>query len=175
MKCKYFLFTALLICMFGFPLIAAAEEKVPDNLLTQDQVIELLKDTENMDAYVKFDDDAYKVYSVFKNKKSVQKDLLKNLPTNKVLYLVTNNEATFKLVSEVVKDLEKSGRTYDDSRYMGGQDDTFTELEKANPDSFRFWFMKITNNNNYYNNDGVRVGVGIFGGRHRGGGIGVGW
>ena len=38
-----------------------------------------------------------KVYPDFKDKKAVRKELLKNLPTNKVLYLLTASEQTFTL------------------------------------------------------------------------------
>ena len=50
---------------------------------------------------------------ILKIKKAVRKELLKNLPTNKVLYLLTASEQTFTLAFDVVKDLEKSGRLYD--------------------------------------------------------------
>ncbi|WP_455653714.1 hypothetical protein, partial [Phascolarctobacterium sp.] len=148
---------------------------VSDKLLTQQQVDELLQDSKNQAAYVKIDEDAYKVYPALKDKKSLRKELLKNLPTNKVLYFLTANEQTFILAFDVIKDLEKSGRLYDNSRYMGGKDDSDAGAETANENIHKFWFMKIPRGSTVYD-DGVNVGIGIGIGRHhRGGGIGIGW
>lgn len=92
-----------------FTAVTWAEEKASaasDKILSQQQVDELLQADDNPAAYVKIDEDAYKVYPDFKDKKAVRKELLKNLPTNKVLYLLTASEQTFTLAFDVVKDLE---------------------------------------------------------------------
>ena len=126
------------------------------------------------DQNVKIDEDAYKVYPDFKDKKAVRKELLKNLPTNKVLYLLTASEQTFTLAFDVVKDLEKSGRLYDNSRYMGGKDDSDAGAENIKANIHKFWFMKIPRGSTVYD-DGVNVGIGIGIGRRHRGGIGIGW
>ena len=113
-------------------------------------------------------------FTDFKDKKAVRKELLKNLPTNKVLYLLTASEQTFTLAFDVVKDLEKSGRLYDNSRYMGGKDDSDAGAENIKANIHKFWFMKIPRGSTVYD-DGVNVGIGIGIGRRHRGGIGIGW
>ncbi len=177
MKRSLLLTIAAIFCLTVFAAGAFAAEKttVSDGLLTQQQVDDRLQDTENAAAYVKIDEDAYKVYPAFKDKKAVRKELLKNLPTNKVLYFFTTSAATFDLAFNVIKDLEKSGRLYDNSRYMGGRDDTDAGAENTSDSIHKFWFMKIPRGSAVYD-DGVNVGIGIgIGRRHRGGGIGIGW
>lgn len=171
------LLLVLLLCS-GIITAFAAEKETPqpatNKLLTEQQVNEALKDKENTSAYVKIDENAYKAYAGFKDKKAVRKELLKNLPTNKVLYFFSTNETTFKLAFDVIKDLEESGRLYDNCRYMGGQDDTDAGAEKVTDGVYKFWFMKIPRGNTSFN-DGVNIGIGIGIGRHHGGGIGIGW
>ena len=127
MKRILYLTLTIMLCLTFFTAVTWAEEKASaasDKILSQQQVDELLQADDNPAAYVKIDEDAYKGYPDFKDKKAVRKELLKNLPTNKVLYLLTASEQTFTLAFDVVKDLEKSGRLYDNSRYMGGKDDS---------------------------------------------------
>lgn len=178
MKRIFYLTLTIMLCLTILTAGAWAAEKAPaasDKLLTQQQVDELLQDSKNPAAYVKLDEDAYKVYPDFKDKKAVRKELLKNLPTNKVLYFFTASEQTFTLAFDVIKDLESSGRLYDNSRYMGGKDDTDAGAKAANENVYKFWFMKIPRGSTVYD-DGVNVGIGIgIGRRHRGGGIGIGW
>ena len=167
MKRILYLTLTIMLCLTFFTAVTWAEEKASaasDKILSQQQVDELLQ------AYVKIDEDAYKVYPDFKDKKAVRKELLKNLPTNKVLYLLTASEQTFTLAFDVVKDLEKSGRLYDNSRYMGGKDDSDAGAENIKANIHKFWFMKIPRGSTVYD-DGVNVGIGR---RHRGG-IGIGW
>ena len=87
-----------------------------------------------------------------------------------MLYLLTASEQSFTLAFDVVKDLEKSGRLYDNSRYMGGKDDSDAGAENIKANIHKFWFMKIPRGSTVYD-DGVNVGIGR---RHRGG-IGIGW
>ena len=115
MKRILYLTLTIMLCLTFFTAVTWAEEKAS---AASQQVDELLQADDNPAAYVKIDEDAYKVYPDFKDKKAVRKELLKNLPTNKVLYLLTASEQTFTLAFDVVKDLEKSGRLYDNSRYM---------------------------------------------------------
>lgn len=177
MKRSLLLTITVIFCLITFAAgaLAAEQSNTSDKLLTQQQVDERLQDTESTAAYVKIDEDAYKVYPAFKDKKSVRKELLKNLPTNKVLYFFTTSTATFDQAFDVIKDLEKSGRLYDNSRYMGGRDDTDAGAENTSAGIHKFWFMKIPRGSAVYE-DGVNVGIGIGIGRHhRGGGIGIGW
>ena len=187
MKRILYLTLTIMLCLTFFTAVTWAEEKASaasDKILSQQQVDELLQADDNPAAYVKIDEDAYKVYPDFKDKKAVRKELLKNLPTNKVLYLLTASEQTFTLAFDVVKDLEKSGRLYDNSRYMGGKDDSDAGAENIKANIHKFWFMKIPRGSTVYD-DGVNVGIGIgIGRRHRGGigigrrhrgGIGIGW
>ena len=169
MKRILYLTLTIMLCLTFFTAVTWAEEKASaasDKILSQQQVDELLQADDNPAAYVKIDEDAYKVYPDFKDKKAVRKELLKNLPTNKVLYLLTASEQTFTLAFDVVKDLEKSGRLYDNSRYMGGKDDSDTGAENIKANIHKFWFMKIPRGSTVYD-DGVNVGIGI--------GIGIGW
>lgn len=178
MKHILYLTFTIIFALTIFTAGAWAAEKssaVSNKLLTQQQVDELLQDSKNQAAYVKIDEDAYKVYPALKDKKSLRKELLKNLPTNKVLYFLTASEQTFTLAFDVIKDLEKSGRLYDNSRYMGGKDDSDAGAKTANENIHKFWFMKIPRGSTVYD-DGVNVGIGIGIGRHhRGSGIGIGW
>lgn len=178
MKRIFTITITLLLCLAYLPggVFATENKSLPtsDKIFSQQQVDEFLKDADNKAAYVKIDEDAYKIYPVFKNKKAVRTELLKNLPTNKVLYFLTNSEESFNMAFGVIKDLEKSGRLYDNSRYMGGRDDTDAGAEKPVA-VHKFWFMKIPRGSTVYD-DGVNVGIGIgIGRRHRGGGIGIGW
>lgn len=174
MKRFLFSFLVLLLCFTTITAFAAEKKSSEtDKLLTKNQVMEALKDLENTSAYVQIDDNAFKVYPAFTDKKAVRKQLLKNLPTNKVLYFISNNEDTFYLAFSEIKDLETSGRLYDNCRYMGGVDETNSEIEKETPGK-RFWFMKIPRGSTAYN-DGVNVGIGIGIGRWHRGGIGIGW
>lgn len=172
MKRILYLTLTIMLCLTFFTAVTWAEEKASaasDKILSQQQVDELLQADDNPAAYVKIDEDAYKVYPDFKDKKAVRKELLKNLPTNKVLYLLTASEQTFTLAFDVVKDLEKSGRLYDNSRYMGGKDDSDAGAENIKANIHKFWFMKIPRGSTVYD-DGVNVGIGIgIGRRHRGG------
>ena len=177
MKRILYLTLTIMLCLTFFTAVTWAEEKASaasDKILSQQQVDELLQADDNPAAYVKIDEDAYKVYPDFKNKKAVRKELLKNLPTNKVLYLLTASEQTFTLAFDVVKDLEKSGRLYDNSRYMGGKDDSDAGAENIKANIHKFWFMKIPRGSTVYD-DGVNVGIGIGIGRRHRGGIGIGW
>lgn len=177
MKRILYLTLTIMLCLTFFTAVTWAEEKVSsasDKILSQQQVDELLQADDNPAAYVKIDEDAYKVYPDFKDKKAVRKELLKNLPTNKVLYLLTASEQTFTLAFDVVKDLEKSGRLYDNSRYMGGKDDSDAGAENIKANIHKFWFMKIPRGSTVYD-DGVNVGIGIGIGRRHRGGIGIGW
>ena len=172
-----YLTLTIMLCLTFFTAVTWAEEKASaasDKILSQQQVDELLQADDNPAAYVKIDEDAYKVYPDFKDKKAVRKELLKNLPTNKVLYLLTASEQTFTLAFDVVKDLEKSGRLYDNSRYMGGKDDSDAGAENIKANIHKFWFMKIPRGSTVYD-DGVNVGIGIGIGRRHRGGIGIGW
>ena len=167
MKRILYLTLTIMLCLTFFTAVTWAEEKASaasDKILSQQQVDELLQADDNPAAYVKIDEDAYKVYPDFKDKKAVRKELLKNLPTNKVLYLLTASEQTFTLAFDVVKDLEKSGRLYDNSRYMGGKDDSDAGAENIKANIHKFWFMKIPRGSTVYD-DGVNVGIGI----------GIGW
>ena len=167
MKRILYLTLTIMLCLTFFTAVTWAEEKASaasDKILSQQQVDELLQADDNPAAYVKIDEDAYKVYPDFKDKKAVRKELLKNLPTNKVLYLLTASEQTFTLAFDVVKDLEKSGRLYDNSRYMGGKDDSDAGAENIKVNIHKFWFMKIPRGSTVYD-DGVNVGIGI----------GIGW
>jgi hypothetical protein len=177
MKRILYLTLTIMLCLTFFTAVTWAEEKASaasDKILSQQQVDELLQADDNPAAYVKIDEDAYKVYPDFKDKKAVRKELLKNLPTNKVLYLLTASEQTFTLAFDVVKDLEKSGRLYDNSRYMGGKDDSDAGAENIKANIHKFWFMKIPRGSTVYD-DGVNVGIGIGIGRRHRGGIGIGW
>ena len=177
MKRILYLTLTIMLCLTFFTAVTWAEEKASaasDKILSQQQVDELLQADDNPAAYVKIDEDAYKVYPDFKDKKAVRKELLKNLPTNKVLYLLTASEQTFTLAFDVVKDLEKSGRLYDNSRYMGGKDDSDAGAENIKANIHKFWFMKIPRGRTVYD-DGVNVGIGIGIGRRHRGGIGIGW
>ena len=90
MKRILYLTLTIMLCLTFFTVVTWAEEKTSaasDKILSQQQVDELLQADDNPAAYVKIDEDAYKVYPDFKDKKAVRKELLKNLPTNKVLYL----------------------------------------------------------------------------------------
>ena len=163
MKRILYLTLTIMLCLTFFTAVTWAEEKASaasDKILSQQQVDELLQADDNPAAYVKIDEDAYKVYPDFKDKKAVRKELLKNLPTNKVLYLLTASEQTFTLAFDVVKDLEKSGRLYDNSRYMGGKDDSDAGAENIKANIHKFWFMKIPRGSTVYD-DGVNVGIGI--------------
>ena len=145
MKRILYLTLTIMLCLTFFTAVTWAEEKASaasDKILSQQQVDELLQADDNPAAYVKIDEDAYKVYPDFKDKKAVRKELLKNLPTNKVLYLLTASEQTFTLAFDVVKDLEKSGRLYDNSLYMGGKDDSDAGAENIKANIHKFWFMK---------------------------------
>ena len=167
MKRILYLTLTIMLCLTFFTAVTWAEEKASaasDKILSQQQVDELLQADDNPAAYVKIDEDAYKVYPDFKDKKAVRKELLKNLPTNKVLYLLTASEQTFTLAFDVVKDLEKSGRLYDNSRYMGGKDDSDAGAENIKANIHKFWFMKIPRGSTVYD-DGVNVGIGIGIGR----------
>ena len=98
MKRILYLTLTIMLCLTFFTAVTWAEEKASaasDKILSQQQVDELLQADDNPAAYVKIDEDAYKVYPDFKDKKAVRKELLKNLPTNKVLYLLTASEQTF--------------------------------------------------------------------------------
>ena len=100
MKRILYLTLTIMLCLTFFTAVTWAEEKASaasDKILSQQQVDELLQADDNPAAYVKIDEDAYKVYPDFKDKKAVRKELLKNLPTNKVLYLLTASEQTFTL------------------------------------------------------------------------------
>ena len=177
MKRILYLTLTIMLCLTFFTVVTWAEEKTSaasDKILSQQQVDELLQADDNPAAYVKIDEDAYKVYPDFKDKKAVRKELLKKLPTNKVLYLLTASEQTFTLAFDVVKDLEKSGRLYDNSRYMGGKDDSDAGAENIKANIHKFWFMKIPRGSTVYD-DGVNVGIGIGIGRRHRGGIGIGW
>ncbi len=177
MKRILYLTLTIMLCLTFFTAVTWAEEKASaasDKILSQQQVDELLQADDNPAAYVKIDEDAYKVYPDFKDKKAVRKELLKNLPTNKVLYLLTASEQTFTLAFDVVKDLEKSGRLYDNSRYMGGKDDSDAGAENIKANIHKFWFMKIPRGSTVYD-DVVNVGIGIGIGRRHRGGIGIGW
>lgn len=163
MKRILYLTLTIMLCLTFFTAVTWAEEKASaasDKILSQQQVDELLQADDNPAAYVKIDEDAYKVYPDFKDKKAVRKELLKNLPTNKVLYLLTASEQTFTLAFDVVKDLEKSGRLYDNSRYMGGKDDSDAGAENIKANIHKFWFMKIPRGSTVYDDGEMLVSAG---------------
>lgn len=185
MKRLIFLTVAVLFCCLTWTSGAWAADKAAaktdhaaaaEQLLTQKQVEERLQTPDSPVAYVKIDEDAYKVFPDLKDKKTVRKELLKNLPTNKVLYLLTTSEQSFTTAFNVIKELEKSGRLYDNSRYMGGRDDSDAgDGKTADAKILKFWFMKIPRGSAVYDDD-VNIGIGIGIGRHHhGGGIGIGW
>lgn len=83
MKRILYLTFTIIFALTIFTAGAWAAEKtsaVSDKLLTQQQVDELLQDSKNQAAYVKIDEDAYKVYPALKDKNHSAKNCLKIFP-----------------------------------------------------------------------------------------------
>ena len=77
MKRILYLTFIFILSLAYFTVNVQATEKTStslDKLLTQQEVEERLQDTSSKFAYVKLDENAYKIYPEFQNKKSVPKE-----------------------------------------------------------------------------------------------------
>lgn len=190
---KLFLLLCLSLCLFNTALaeeVKEADTKAPADaaeeqqqetkekadvkvLLTAEDVQQQMQQGINNNCYLEIEEGKFIAYNIDTKDDDTRRDMVKKAPAERVNHLQTNNEEIYNYLTKFIQSREKSGRKYYGYRITGG-----VEENAALPDGstvYKFWFMKLDEDDG----GGVRVpigiGIGIGGGHHHGPWIGVGW
>ena len=190
---KLFLLLCLSLCLFNTALAeevkeadtkaptAAAEEqqqeaKEKDDvkvLLTAEDVQQQMQQGINDNCYLEIEEGKFIAYNIDTKDDDTRRDLFKKAPAERVNHLQTNNEEIYNYLTKFIQSREKSGRKYYGYRITGG-----VEENTALPDGstvYKFWFMKLDEDDGGGFRVPIGIGIGIGGGHHHGPWIGVGW
>lgn len=190
---KLFLLLCLSLCLFNTALaeeVKEAETKAPAAateeqqqeakekadvkvLLTAEDVQQQMQQGINNNCYLEIEDGKFIAYNIDTKDGDTRRDLFKKAPAERVNHLQTNNEEIYNYLTKFIQSREKSGRKYYGYRITGG-----VEENAALPDGstvYKFWFMKLDEDDGGGFRVPIGIGIGIGGGHHHGPWIGVGW
>ena len=190
---KLFLLLCLSLCLFNTALAeevkeaetkapaAAAEEQQQEAkekadvkvLLTAEDVQQQMQQGINNNCYLEIEEGKFIAYNIDTKDDDTRRDLFKKAPAERVNHLQTNNEEIYNYLTKFIQSREKSGRKYYGYRITGG-----VEENAALPDGstvYKFWFMKLDEDDGGGFRVPIGIGIGIGGGHHHGPWIGVGW
>lgn len=190
---KLFLLLCLSLCLFNTALAeevkeadtkapaAAAEEQHQETkekadvkvLLTAEDVQQQIQQGINNNCYLEIEEGKFIAYNIDTKDDDTRRDMFKKAPAERVNHLQTNNEEIYNYLTKFIQSREKSGRKYYGYRITGG-----VEENAALPDGstvYKFWFMKLDEDDGGGFRVPIGIGIGIGGGHHHGPWIGVGW
>lgn len=190
---KLFLLLCLSLCLFNTALAeevkeaetkapaAATEEQQQEEkekadvkvLLTAKDVQQQMQQGINNNCYLEIEEGKFIAYNIDTKDDDTRRDLFKKAPAERVNHLQTNNEEIYNYLTKFIQSREKSGRKYYGYRITGG-----VEENAALPDGstvYKFWFMKLDEDDGGGFRVPIGIGIGIGGGHHHGPWIGVGW
>ena len=190
---KLFLLLCLSLCLFNTALAeevkeadtkapaAATEEQQQEAkekadvkvLLTAEDVQQQMQQGINDNCYLEIEEGKFIAYNIDTKDDDTRRDLFKKAPAERVNHLQTNNEEIYNYLTKFIQSREKSGRKYYGYRITGG-----VEENAALPDGstvYKFWFMKLDEDDGGGFRVPIGIGIGIGGGHHHGPWIGVGW
>lgn len=190
---KLFLLLCLSLCLFNTALaeeVKEAETKAPAAvtkeqqqeakekadvkvLLTAEDVQQQMQQGINNNCYLEIEEGKFIAYNIDTKDDDTRRDLFKKAPAERVNHLQTNNEEIYNYLTKFIQSREKSGRKYYGYRITGG-----VEENAALPDGstiYKFWFMKLDEDDGGGFRVPIGIGIGIGGGHHHGPWIGVGW
>lgn len=190
---KLFLLLCLSLCLFNTALAeevkeadtkapaAAAEEQQQETkekadvkvLLTAEDVQQQMQQGINNNCYLEIEEGKFIAYNIDTKDDDTRRDMFKKAPAERVNHLQTNNEEIYNYLTKFIQSREKSGRKYYGYRITGG-----VEENAALPDGstvYKFWFMKLDEDDGGGFRVPIGIGIGIGGGHHHGPWIGVGW
>lgn len=190
---KLFLLLCLSLCLFNTALAeevkeadtkapaAATEEQQQEAkekadvkvLLTAEDVQQQMQQGINNNCYLEIEEGKFIAYNINTRDDDTRRDLFKKAPAERVNHLQTNNEEIYNYLTKFIQSREKSGRKYYGYRITGG-----VEENAALPDGstvYKFWFMKLDEDDGSGFRVPIGIGIGIGGGHHHGPWIGVGW
>ncbi len=190
---KLFLLLCLSLCLFNTALaeeVKEAETKAPAAateeqqqeakeksdvkvLLTAEDVQQQMQQGINDNCYLEIEEGKFIAYNIDTKDDDTRRDLFKKAPAERVNHLQTNNEEIYNYLTKFIQSREKSGRKYYGYRITGG-----VEENAALPDGstvYKFWFMKLDEDDGGGFHVPIGIGIGIGGGHHHGPWIGVGW
>ena len=190
---KLFLLLCLSLCLFNTALaeeVKEAETKAPAAateeqqqeakekadvkvLLTAEDVQQQMQQGINNNCYLEIEDGKFIAYNIDTKDDDTRRDLFKKAPAERVNHLQTNNEEIYNYLTKFIQSREKSGRKYYGYRITGG-----VEENAALPDGstvYKFWFMKLDEDDGGGFRVPIGIGIGIGGGHHHGPWIGVSW
>lgn len=142
-------------------------------LLNADDVQQQMQQGINNYCYLEIEDDKYIAYNIDVKDDDTRRDLFKKAPAERVNHLLTNNEDIYNYLTKFIQNREKSGRKYYGYRITGGIEENAALADGSTV--YKFWFMKLDEDEGGGFRMPIGIGIGIGGGHHHGPWVGIGW